>query len=99
MILRVITGKLRPDVDPETRRAACEDAVKACLAAKGCRAAYFTEPPAGQEGVLAVTVWDSLLEAGNAIAGPLQHGLSGFSVLLEEPPRGRYYPVMADGAG
>jgi hypothetical protein len=95
MIARVLTGKLRTEVDAETRRQACEDAAKACRATKGCRDVYFTEPPEGQEGVLAVMVWDSLEDAGNAIGGSLQHGLSAFSLLLQEPPRGRYYQVMA----
>ena len=99
MIMRVLTGRLRPDVDAETRRKACEDAARACRSAKGCRGAYFTEPPQDEDGVLAITFWDSLEDVGNAVSGPLQHGLSSFSVLMYEPPRGRSLEVLASSEG
>ena len=95
MIMRVLTGKLRPGIDADTRHAAFEDAVKACQAAEGCRNVFFVDPPDDREGVLALMIWDSLEEAGRAIGGSLQHGLSSFSILLQEPPRGRYYQVAA----
>ncbi len=97
MIARVVTGKIRPDVDPETKKTYYADALKACMAQKACRGAYFMEPPEGEEGVLAVILWDSLEEGVIALGGPLQGGFSTWGRLLREPPRGKYVPVVAEG--
>ncbi len=95
MIARIVTGKLRSDVDPEIKKQYFADALKACLAQKACRGAYFMEPPEGEEGVLAVILWNTLEEGVIALGGPLQGGFSTWGRLLREPPRGKYVEVVA----
>jgi hypothetical protein len=95
MIARVVTGKIRSDVDHETKQKYYADALKACLAQKACRGAFFMEPPDGEEGVVAVILWDSFEEGVIALGGPLQGGFATWGRLLREPPRGKYYPVVA----
>jgi hypothetical protein len=92
----VVTGRLREDARPDEKQSALEDALKVFGSYRGFRVGFCLETPQGQEGVLMVTIWDSEDDAfAAANAAKTRLGLEGFSVLLDEPPRNRLYPVAA----
>lgn len=99
MIARIVYGKIRADADAELKSAAWEQATQAHAGLAGLRGLYLLEPPAGQEGPLMVSLWDSVEEAVSGISGPkLWGGLGGFSVIVDAPPRTEYYEVKASAA-
>lgn len=100
MIARVVYGKIRTDADAEQKAAAWQEAVKAHEGLPGFQGVYLLEPPEGESGVLMVSLWDNMEDAVAALHGrSLWTGLSGFSLIVAEPPRAQYYPVAGSWQG